>query len=180
MLKRFAILFASLGAIVFGANMVAAQDYPPGAPTVSISGSPGPVGSTFTVMVDDCIPGEAVTAELPANGDGPVTVACSEVSGAGFFLVAAGGSAMATLDHASTPGTNTGTAELEQSDVTLTFTVETTAAAADGGTGGATLPSTGSDSTASILLYGGAAIAVGAAMVLIAVNRRRDAHAPTT
>lgn len=172
-MKRFALIVISVAAVVFGTNLVA-QAYPPGTASASvIAGSPGEVGGTFTVQVTNCLAGETVNVDLPANGDGPTSALCAATSGAGFFLAAPGsGSATVVLDHASTPGTNTGTAELVTSGVTLTFTVETTPAA---GAPSPTIPATGSDATTSMLGYGAAALAIGIALTLIAANRRRSA-----
>ena len=157
LLKRIGIVLAAVGLAAFGADSVAnaqTSDYPPSAPTVVVDNTNPPPGGTITITINNCRPGENVTFSLPPQA--PVTIVCN-----------AAGVAVASLSAPLQPGTYPGTVVLQESGVTLAFSI--TVAAPTGG-----LPATGSDGTQSGIWYGLGLLGLGAGLFGVSQVRRRQ------
>lgn len=157
LLKRIGIVLAAVGLAAFGADSVASAqtaDYPVQAPVVVVDNSNPPPGGTITITINNCRPGENVTFSLPPQA--PVTIVCNP-----------SGVAVASLSAPLQPGTYPGTVVLQESGVTLPFSVTVQAP-----TGG--LPATGSDGTQSGLWYGLGLLGLGAGLFGVSQVRRRQ------
>lgn len=152
-MQRFITALVTMVAITLGVGAVA-HAYPPGPPSVVVVGTPQEGGSA-NVVVSDCITGENVTFNLV--GEASQTVVCG-----------ADNTATATFTTLS-KGPHTGTAVLDQSGVTLNYTITVT-----GRTG---LPATGSSSTFPTTALALTVVLLGVALFAVARIRRRTAHA---
>lgn len=157
-MKKLAAVLMVLGAtLMVGSTALA---YPPGQVIVTIiRGATAPVNGSFQVRVDGCLPGEEVRFRLPANGRAPVIVICSS-----------SGTAIADMVHPGRPGNYGGTAQLLSSGLTLPFNITTTGRPTD-----VTVPATGGGGSADDMIgIGIGAAALGAGLLVVARQRRRD------
>jgi len=173
--KRALAGLALAGGLLIGTGQIASA-YPPDGAQIVVSATVVAPGGSVTVTLVGCLPGETVRFTL---ADVTVDVTCT-AGGPGDSRVMAAelnGSATATLQAPTTPGTYTLTATGLTSGVTETITITVTGATGGGGegdegTGGGTLPSTGSNTDVTLWVAGGA-LAAGAALTSVAMVRRR-------
>ncbi len=148
-MKRFmAVLALPMTALL---TMGAATTYPPGAPLVEVDASPA-AGSSTTVTVRGCEPGENVTFDLQGNVS--TVVVCDD-----------NGEAATNLTVPNAAGSYSGTADLESSGFVLNFVLSVSA------TSDSPLAFTGTSINYPLYLAAGAMI-IGIALVVVAKTRR--------
>ena len=164
MKKVLAGLALAAGLVVGAPNMVGA--YPVDDSEVIVSDTTVAPGATITVTFSGCLLGETVRFTLAG-----VSVDVSCVAG-GTGDAPAEGSATASLQAPTVPGTYTLTATGLTSGFSDSITITVLGAGADDdGTGGG-LPATGSDTDATLWIAG-TALTAGLALTGVAWFRRR-------
>jgi LPXTG-motif cell wall-anchored protein len=161
-----------------GASSVAlAGTYPDDDTEIVVSVTVVTPGGTVTATLTGCLLGETVRFTI-ANVTVDITCTGGGTGDVRLMAAPAEGSATASLQAPTTPGTYTLTAVGLTSGVTESITITVAGAAAapgDGAAGG--LPATGSDTDATLLVAGGA-LTAGVALTGVAwFRRRRPANA---
>jgi len=153
---------AALTIVAGSATVSASGDYPPDpSPAISPESSTQAAGATFTETVSDCEVGEIVTFTFEGQTVNETCQAPAEIE------AIATGTAVASLSAPGLPGTYTGNAFLQTSNVNLPFEV-----IVEGATGVPSLPPTGSESNQIVPVAVGLVV-FGAALMGVAATRRR-------
>ena len=153
---------AALTIVAGAANVSASGDYPlDPTPAISPESSTQAAGASFTETVSDCEVGEIVTFTFEGQTVNETCMAPADIE------AVTTGTAVASLAAPGLPGTYTGNAFLQTSNVNLQFEV-----IVDGDTGVPSLPPTGSE-TNQIVPVAVGLVVFGAALVGVAATRRR-------
>jgi LPXTG-motif cell wall-anchored protein len=175
MLKRIAAIAGAV--VVLVAVPAAAEQYPPGENALTVSDATPCPGDTVTITAKTFTPGTQVELSFDTTRLG------SPVAGADGTV---------TLQATVPEGTQTGPhiftaigAGIEEADLHLTSNVEVVAC--EGGTaataarsGGGGLPTTGSDTTMTLVRIGLALAALGGVILAVTTKRRRTAARQAT